>query len=92
MMAAIPAAQIQLLYNQGGTDLIALFALRNAQSGDTVDLSIAGEVPAFTFLRFAIVMSFTANKAALASVTGLVVTMPTGLPANSSTYLFVGGC
>jgi len=91
-MAAIPNSQIQLLYNQGGTDLIALFAIRNVQSGDTIDLSIAGESPAFTFIRQAVVLSFTANKAALATIAGLVVTMPTGLPANSSTYLFVGGC
>jgi len=91
-MAAIPAAQIQVLYNQGGTDLVALFAVRDIQAGDTVDLSQSGVAPAFTFIRFAIVMSFSANKAALATTAGTVVTMPAGIPANSATYLLAGGC
>ena len=91
-MAVIPPAQVQVLYNQGGTDLVALFALRDVQTGDTIDLGSTGVSPAFTFVRKAIVMSFTANLAALASAAGTVVTMPSGLPVNSSTYLFVGGC
>jgi hypothetical protein len=91
-MPPAPAAEIQTLYNQGGTDLIALFAVRNVQSGDTVDLSLTGVTPAFQFVRFAIVMSFSANKAALATAVGTVITLPAGLPVNSSTYLLVGGC
>jgi hypothetical protein len=91
-MAVIPLAQVQILYNQGGTDLVALFALRDVQTGDTIDLSTTGVSPPFTFIRKAIVMSFTANLAAIANAVGTVVTMPNGLPANSSTYLFVGGC
>ena len=91
-MAIIPTAQVQTLYNQGGTDLVALIALRDVQTGDTVDISAIGISPPFTFIRKAIVMSFTANLAAIATVAGTVVTMPNGLPANSSTYLFVGGC
>lgn len=91
-MPAIPPAQIQVLYNQGGTDLVALFAIRDVQSGDTVDLSVSGISPPFTFVRKAIILSFTANLAGIASAVGTVVTMPSGLPANSSAYLFVGGC
>lgn len=91
-MAIIPPAQVQILYNQGGTDLVALFALRDIQTGDTIDLTSSGISPPFTFVRKAIIMSFTANLAALANAVGTVVTMPSGLPANSSAYLFVGGC
>lgn len=91
-MAIVPAAQVQILYNQGGTDLIAKFAVRNVQSGDTIDLSITGVSPPFAFVRFATVMSFSANKVSLATASGTVITMPTGLPPNSSVYLDVGGC
>jgi small-conductance mechanosensitive channel len=91
-MTAIPITQVQTLYSQGGTDLVALIALRDIQTGDTVDVGAIGITPDFTFVRKAIVMSFTANLAAICGVSGTVVTMPNGLPANSSTYLFIGGC
>jgi predicted membrane GTPase involved in stress response len=91
-MAVIPPAQTQVLYSQAGTDLVALFAIRDMQTGDTIDLTTTGIAPPFTFVRFAIVMSFSSNKASLASAAGTVVTMPSGLPANSSAYLLIGGC
>lgn len=91
-MALIPAAQIQVQYNQGGADLIALIVLRNVQTGDTVDIASIGISPTFVFIRYAIVMSFTARQASLATIAGTVITMPSGLPANSTVYLTIGGC
>lgn len=91
-MAVIAPAQVQVLYNQGGTDLIAKMALRNVQTGDTLDVTTVGIGPAFQFVRMAIIMSFVANKAALAQAAGTVVTIPTGFPPNSTCYLDIGGC
>lgn len=91
-MAAVPASAIQVLYNQGGTDLVALFAVRNVQTGDTFDVAQSGITPPFAFIRYAEVMSFTARLAALASVAGTIITMPAGMPANSSAFITVGGC
>jgi hypothetical protein len=91
-MAVIPPPQVQVLYSQGGTDLIAKLALRDFQTGDTLDVTTAGIAPAFTFIRFAILMSFSANKASLATAAGTVVTIPAGFPPNSSAYLDIGGC
>lgn len=90
-MAVIPAAQVQILYNQGGTDLLALFAVRNVQTGDTLDVTQTGIAPPFTFIRTAVVTGVPSFKA-IANAVGTVVTMPSGLPANSSVYLQVGGC
>lgn len=91
-MAAVTPNAMQVLYNQGGTDLVALFAIRNVQTGDTFDVTQSGISPPFSFIRYAIVMSFTARLAALAAITGTVITMPTGMAANSSAFILVGGC
>lgn len=89
-MPALTADNVQTLYNQGGADLIAVFALRNINSGDTLDLAVTDVQPRFQVVRKAVMLSVP-NFAAVANVAGTVVTMPTGLTAAGA-YLVVTGC
>lgn len=89
-MAALTAGNVQTLYNQGGADLIALFALRNISAGDTLDLGVTDVQPQFQVIRRAVVLSVAANLAATANIAGTVVTIPAGLNAAGA-YLLVSG-
>ena len=90
-MAALTAVNVQTLYNQAGADLVALFALRNVSTGDTLDLGITDVQPQFQVIRKAVVLSVGANLAAVAAITGTTVTIPAGL-ASAGAYLLVTGC
>jgi hypothetical protein len=90
-VAVLGPINVQALYNQGGADLFAAFALRNVNTGDTLDLSVTDVSPAFQVVRKAVVFSVGANLAAVANITGTVVTMPAGL-AQAGGYLVVFGC
>lgn len=90
-MAALTGLNVDVLYNQGGADLFAAFALRNINTNDTLDLSVTGVQPPFQVIRKAVVMSNGSNMAAICTVAGTVITMPAGL-ASASAYLSVTGC
>lgn len=90
-MAALTGLNVDVLYNQGGADLFAAFALRNINTGDTLDLGLTGVQPAFQIIRKAVIMSNASNVAAICTVAGTVVTMPAGL-TSASAYLSVTGC
>lgn len=91
-MAALTNANAQALYSQGGPDLVALFALRFVQTGDTLDIATLDIAPVFQLVRKAILFSVALNAAVIAPVAGTVVTIPANVPAGSSGYLLVGGC
>jgi len=92
-MAVLSNANAQTLYNQGGPDLLAVFALRNIATGDTIDVASLDLAPVFQLVRKAIVYSVALNAAVVITPpVGTVVTMPAGIPAGSSGYLIVGGC
>ena len=91
-MPALTGLNVDVLYNQSGADLVALFALRNISSGDTLDLGVTGVQPAFQVIRKAVIQSQASNYAGICSVAGTVVTIPgPGLTAASA-YLTVTGC
>ncbi len=90
-MAALTAMNVDVLYNQAGPDLFAAFALRNVNTGDTLDLGVTGIQPAFQVIRKAVLLSVAANIAAVCQFTGTVITMPAGLAASGG-YLAVTGC
>jgi len=92
-MAALTTASVQTLYNQGGPDLLAAFALRNIQTGDTIDVATLDVSPVFQLVRKAILYSVALNAAAVITPPpGTVVTVPANIPAGSSGYMIVGGC
>jgi hypothetical protein len=90
-VAVLSTVNVQTLYNQAGADLVALFALRNVSTGDTLDLGITDVQPQFQVIRKAVVLSVGANLAAVAAITGTVVTIPAGLAAAGA-YLLITGC
>jgi hypothetical protein len=90
-MAALTGLNVDVLHSQGGADLYASFALRNINTGDTLDLSVTGIQPPFQVIRRAVVMSNASNLAAICAFAGTVITMPAGL-VSASAYLSVTGC
>lgn len=91
-MPALTSQNVDVLYNQGGADLVALFALRNINSGDTLDLTLTGIQPPFQVIRKAVLQSQAANYAGVCNVAGTVVTIPGPGLASASAYLTVTGC
>jgi len=85
-MAALVHGQYPLQWQNGESDRVALFALRNVTSGDTADLS-----EQFTILKRAFIMGTTVAGQTTASVSGTTATMPSGL-ANDAGYLLAYGC
>jgi hypothetical protein len=90
-MAALTSLNVDVLYNQGGADLLALLVLRNVNTGDTLDLGVTGIQPAFQVIKKAVLLSPGSNLAAVCQFTGTVVTIPAGL-ATAGAYLTVTGC
>lgn len=88
-MAVISGLQIKRLFTDGEAAQLALFAIRNVSTGDTVDLGPSG---AATFLNVkqAAMIGATVQGAAAASVSGTVVTMPAGL-SGDAIYLLAWG-
>lgn len=90
-MAVLTSAQVIPKYVSGDAEQTALFALKNVNAGDTIDLGTIGNNASFLFIYKAVVVT-PAGAAGIASVAGTVVTMPAALPANASGYLTVVGC
>jgi hypothetical protein len=85
-MAVLTAAQCVRVWADGWSDRTCLYALRNVTTGDTADLT--GD---YLKVIRAVMLGTTVSGAAAASVSGTVVTMPTGL-AGDAGFLLVWGC
>jgi hypothetical protein len=85
-MAALTLTQCVLLWSDGQSERIALYALKNVTTADTVDLSTLG----FSVVKQAIMMGATVIGSAVASFSGNVVTMPAGLNKDAA-FLLVWG-
>jgi hypothetical protein len=89
-MAVLTAANVIPQYTSGGADLLALYALRNVTTGDTIDVATLGS-PGFQVINRGVVLGISDFVEIAATFTGTVVTMPSGL-SHSSAYLLVWGC
>lgn len=87
-MATLSSANCTLVYTDGKADLVALFALRKVSAGDTVDIAT---LSSFQLVNRGVVLGVSAFVEIAATFTGTVVTMPSGLAADSG-YLLVWGC
>lgn len=85
-MAALEPTRYPLMWMNGESDRVALFALRDVTAGDTVDLS--GQ---FTVLKRGTLIGTTVAAAASASVSSTTVTIPAGANRDAA-YLLVYGC
>jgi hypothetical protein len=88
-MAVITGTSATVVYQDGKADMVALVALRNVTTGDTID--VATILPVIQVIKRGVILGVSDFVEIAASFTGTVVTMPSGL-ANSSAYLLIWGC
>lgn len=84
-MAALDLTRFPLMWMNGESDRVALYALRDINSGDTADLA-----QQFTVLKRAVIMGTTVAAAVGASVSNTTVTVPSGASRDAG-YLLVYG-
>jgi hypothetical protein len=84
-MAALTGDQFSVVYQDGTCGRTALVALKNVTAADTVDLG--GN---FKVIKRAGIVSDTGTTIASCSITGTVVTIPTGPSADGVWLLAVG--
>lgn len=84
-MAALEPNRYPLMWMNGESDRVALYALRDVVTSDTVDL-----VQQFTIVKRAVIMGTTVAAAIGASVSNTTVTIPAGANRDAG-YLLVYG-
>ena len=85
-----PATASALLYLNGYADRVALYALRNVNAGDTLDIGASG-AGQFQTVNRAVVITVTNSAVQIAaSIAGTVVTIPAGA-SNDMGYLLAWG-
>jgi hypothetical protein len=89
MTALNPAVNTGLLYQAGTADKVALYALRNVTAGDTVDIGPSG-AGQFQGVERAVVIGVDVFVEVAASISGTVITMPSGLSLSDG-YLLAWG-
>lgn len=90
-MAVLTSANVIPVLIKGDADLIALYALRNVSTGDTIDLASLSVSPNFSVIQRGTVIGVSAFVEIAATFAGTVVTMPGGLNKDSG-YLTIWGC
>ena len=84
-MAVLDTTHYMHVWSDGLSDRVVLYALRNVNSGDTIDLSVE-----FSVVKQAIMLGTTVNGSGAASFAGTIVTMPAGLNKDAA-YLLAWG-
>jgi hypothetical protein len=89
-MAVLSPLNAVTNYQTGDAAMVALIGLRNVNTGDTLDISEI-TMPKFQVVKRAVVLGISDFVEIAATWTGTVVTMPSGLTADSA-YLLIWGC
>ena len=84
-MAALPVNRYPLMWMDGQAERTAVYAIRNVDGNDTMD--VAQE---FSVVKRAVIMGTTVAAAASMSVSGTVVTCPAGA-TDDAAYMMVFG-
>lgn len=84
-MVALAPERVVRQWSSGDAEKTAVYAIRRATSGDTIDLAAD-----FSELKRAVAIGTTVVGQAVVSVSGTVATMPAGL-ANDAGFLMVHG-
>lgn len=83
-MAALPPSQYPVLYQDGRSARLALYALLDVDTGDTVDLSAL-----FTQVKRGVILGTTLNGAAVVTtISGTIVTIPGGTDDAAALLVF----
>jgi hypothetical protein len=88
-MAVLTAQNATVVFQDGRADKVALIALRNVNTGDTLDLGASG-INVMQFINRAVITSVFSFVEIAGAWSGTVVTMPSGL-ANDAAWLLVLG-
>lgn len=88
-MATITGKQVRRLFQDGTAAQLALYAVRDVTTGDTLDLGPSGTGDFLAVKQGAMIGSTTAGSAT-ATASGTVITMPSGL-AGDAIYLLAWG-
>jgi hypothetical protein len=78
-MAVLPNTQFPNRWMNGDSDRCAVFALLDVSAGDTLDLQ-----EFFTVVKRATLLGVTIAAAAVANVSGTVVTIPAGVNQDAA--------
>jgi hypothetical protein len=81
-MAALTGASVRKVFVDGEAARIALYAIRDCTTGDTVDLGVSGAGD-FLVVKQAAMLGDTISGSATATASGTVVTIPTGLSLDA---------
>lgn len=84
-MAALDPNRFPLMWMNGESDRVALYALRDITATDTLDV-----IQQFTIVKRAVIMGTTVAAAVGASISGTTVTIPAGANRDGG-YLLVYG-
>lgn len=84
-MAALTTDQRELVYKDGVCSLTGLYALKNVTAADTVDVGAE-----FKVVKRAGIVSDTGTTIASCTITGTVLTIPSGPTADGVWLLVVG--
>ncbi|MFH8405562.1 hypothetical protein ACH4FX_12415 [Streptomyces sp. NPDC018019] len=84
-MAVLEPNRYPLMWMNGESDRVALYALRDISATDMVDV-----VQQFTVIKRAVIMGTTVAAAVGASISGTTVTIPAGASRDGG-YLLVYG-
>lgn len=84
-MAALPQNRYPLMWMDGQSDRTALYAVRNVDGSDTMD--VAQE---FSVLKRAVILGTTVAATASCSVSGTVITIPAGANDDAAYVLAYG--
>lgn len=85
-MALLTSDQASLVYSEGACGKTALYALKNVDAADTVDVAAQFKV----VKRAGIVSDTSTTIAAISTITGTVLTIPAG-PSDDGVWLIVVG-
>jgi hypothetical protein len=88
-MAVISGKQVKRLFYDGQAAMMAVYVVRNVNTGDTLDLGPSGLGDFLSVKQSAMVASTVAGSAT-AQAAGTVITMPAGL-TNDALYLMAWG-
>lgn len=84
-MALLTSDQVQAVYHDGSCGKTALYALKNVTAADTVDVA-----DSFKVVKRGGVVSETGTTIGAVTISGTILTIPTG-PANDGVWLLVVG-
>lgn len=84
-MAALTNDRYPLMWSDGQSDRVALYALRDITTGDTLDLA-----QEFTVLKRGVLLGTTVAGATSASISGTQLTIPAGVSRDGAYALVYG--